>query len=243
MKTLILGGTTEASRLAQALADKNITAIFSYAGRVAQPKPQPLPIRTGGFGGVDGLVDFIHQNHISHIIDATHPFAQQMSSNACAASEKTGIKLLAFTRPAWQPTQGEQWTSVSDIAAAAKLLGSLQSKRVMLAIGRLHLNQFKQHKQHFYLLRMVDQTQQALPFDKYEVIVDRGPFNLDSERELLGNKRIDLIVSKNGGGKGAEAKLIAARELGIPIIMIERPDIPARPETDSLEAVMHWLTT
>ena len=243
MKILILGGTTEANALAHALHQQNIPAIYSYAGRVARPKGQPIPTRSGGFGGVAGLVDYLTQEQITHIVDATHPFAQQMSRNAIAAATQTSTPLVAFTRPAWQATLTDQWQSVASIEAAVETIEKLPPQRIMLAIGRMHLHQFTHCQQHFFLLRLVDKPDAPLPFQHAQAIIDRGPFTAEADTALLKQQGIELIVSKNAGGTAAQSKLIAARELGIPILMIERPVIPERNELFDLDAVIDWLHT
>ena len=155
---LILGGTTEAHELAERVAENGIQAIYSYAGRVSHPKTQALPVRTGGFGGSQGLADFLVTEKITHIVDATHPFASQMSWNAFEASKKTGKKLLALTRPAWKAIPGDNWQNVEDIAGAVNAL-DMQEKRVFLAIGRLNIADFAVHSHHHYLPSICGQAE------------------------------------------------------------------------------------
>jgi precorrin-6A/cobalt-precorrin-6A reductase len=238
---LILGGTTEATALAHVLHDAGIKATFSYAGRVARPKRQPLPTRIGGFGGVDGLADFIHENGVSHVVDATHPFAAQMSTNAVAACAHTGAHLLALTRPKWGAQAGDQWRHVPDIAGAVSALsGPMQN--VMLAIGRMHLEAFAPCPQHNYLLRLVDAPDVEVPLPNRHIIVDQGPFTVENDIALMRAHSIDLVVAKNAGGNGARAKIDAARSLSIPIIMIDRPHIPDRAEVGKPQEVLDWLS-
>ena len=237
---LILGGTTEATALAIAVHEAGIAATFSYAGRVARPKRQPLPTRIGGFGGVDGLVNYIRENGITHVVDATHPFAAQMSMNAVAACGQTGTQLIALTRPKWQPETGDNWTHMPDINAAVAALSG-PSKNVMLAIGRMHLDAFAPQPQHRYLLRLVDAPDGEVPLPNRHIVVDQGPFSVENDIALMREHGVELIVSKNAGGTGARAKIDAARALNLPIIMIDRPAIPARPEVGSLAQVLAWL--
>ncbi|MGR3565513.1 MAG: cobalt-precorrin-6A reductase [Heliomarina sp.] len=237
---LILGGTSEASALAKAVSEAGIEGVFSYAGRVEQPRPQPLPIRTGGFGGVDGLANWLRENAVSHVIDATHPFAAQMSRNAIAACQQVNIPLIALTRAPWVAQAGDCWQHVPDITAAVRALEGAR-QRVMLAIGRMYLESFAPLRQHFYLLRLVD-VPGALPFPEYAVEVSRGPFTLDGDRALMERHAIDFVVSKNAGGSAARAKIDAARELGIPVLMIDRPALPDRHETHEVQDVMRWLS-
>jgi precorrin-6A/cobalt-precorrin-6A reductase len=222
---LILGGTTEATALANAMAGLGLSGVFSYAGRVARPKSQPLPTRIGGFGGVHGLCRYLQDHAITHVIDATHPFASQMSHNAIAACEQANVPLIALTRPAWSKGAGDNWRRVPDIAAAAAALGG-GAQTVMLAVGRMHLDAFAGQPQHRYVLRLVDAPDAGtIPFPNATVIVDQGPFTVENDRALMVDHGVDLIVSKNAGGTGAQAKITAARDLGIPVVMIDRPVI------------------
>lgn len=240
MKVLILGGTTEASALARTLCEYSIPALFSYAGRVTAPKPQPLPTRVGGFGGVDGLAAYLADNGITHLVDATHPFAAQMSRHAVAAAERCGVGLIALTRPPWEPVAGDRWQRVASVEAAVQAIAG-PAERIMLAIGRMHLAAFAAQAQHHYLLRLVDAPGTLPPLPRHSVIVDRGPFTLDGDLALLRAHRIERIVCKNAGGEGAASKLRVARELGLPVLMIDRPAPAPRPEVHSVDAVLAWL--
>jgi len=239
MRLLLLGGTTEASRLATALAAQGVDAVFSYAGRTASPVPQPLPTRIGGFGGVAGLCDYVQANKITHIVDATHPFAAGMSRNAIDASLASGVQLLALERAPWHPTKGDNWAHVPDIAAAVVALPDAATK-VFLAIGKQSLDPFAAKPQHHYLLRLVDPPA-ALPLPQTSVIIARGPFDVASDTDLLRDHNITHIVAKNAGGSGAEAKILAARALGIALIMVDRPTLPPRQVVASVPQVLAWL--
>lgn len=214
--------------------------MFSYAGRVNAPKAQPLPTRVGGFGGADGLAAFITQQRITHIIDATHPFATQMSHNVLAAAQQTGIPAIALTRPAWTPTSHDNWQHVASVEEAVNALKG-PPQRVLLAIGRMHLAAFAAQPQHHYVLRLVDEPTAPPPLAHFTTTVDRGPFTLEGDLALLKTQRIERIVCKNAGGKGAVSKLDAARSLGVPVIMIDRPALPARHEVHSVDQVLAWL--
>jgi len=239
MRTLLLGGTTEASHLATALAAIGINAVFSYAGRTANPVAQPLPTRIGGFGSVAGLCEYVQSNNITHIIDATHPFAAQMSRNAVAASLACGVQLLALERAPWQAEASDNWTHVPDIAAAVVALPDAP-RRVFLAIGKQALAPFAAKPQHHYLLRLVDPPA-ALPLPHTTAIIARGPFDVAHDTALLQTHRITHIVAKNAGGTGAAAKILAARALGLAIIMIDRPTLPPRQIVASVPEVLAWL--
>ena len=240
-KLLILAGTTEATAFARAAADRGLDGVVSFAGRVARPMRQPLPQREGGFGGAAGLAAFLRGEGITHVIDATHPFAVRMSRNAVEACARTGVPLVALTRPAWAPVAGDRWTRVPDIAGAVAALDR-PAMRVMLAVGRMHLADFAPNPQHAYLLRLVDPPQGDLPFPQAQVVVDRGPFDEAADRALMEAFGAEIVVSKNAGGTGAHAKIAAARALGLPVIMIDRPAAPPRQELHEVEAVFDWLS-
>jgi precorrin-6A/cobalt-precorrin-6A reductase len=239
-RVLLLGGTTEAARMARALAEAGVDAVYSYAGRTEAPLAQPLPVRVGGFGGVEGLVAYLKTEGITHLIDATHPFAAQMSRNAVEACRITGTALTALERQPWAATEGDRWTHVPDLAAAMANLGETP-RRVFLAIGRQNLDAFAAAPQHHYLLRLVDPPTEPLPLPRAVAVIARGPFTVEGDRTLLVDHRIEVIVAKNAGGAGAEAKLVAARELGLPVVLIDRPWVPERRVARTVEAVMTWL--
>ena len=230
----------EASSLARKVAAAGLTATMSFAGRVDRLKPQPLPMRIGGFGGAAGLSDYLRNNRVTRVVDATHPFAAQMSGNAIEACREAGIPLVALTRAPWVAEQRDRWTRVASIDAAANRL-ACDARRVFLAIGRMHLNAFTGNPQHFYLLRLVDQPNEDLGFPNSKIVFARGPFTFEDDLALMRKHRIDLVVSKNSGGTGARAKIEAARELGIDVLMIDRPTLPDRLEVHSVDEVMGWL--
>lgn len=236
---LLLGGTSEANALAEALAARNWPAVYSYAGRVAAPRARPLPVRVGGFGGVAGLRAYLRAERIAAVVDATHPFAARMSANAALACAAEGVPLLAFERPAWVAGQGDRWTRVADVPAAAEALPRAPTV-VFLAIGKQGLAPFAARPEHRYLLRLVDPVD-APPLPNAEVVIARGPFSVAEDRALLREHGVGLIVAKNSGGAGAEAKLAAARDLGLPVLMIDRPAVPERRVAGTVAEVMGWL--
>ena len=197
-------------------------------------------MRVGGFGGVEGLCDYLRATSTTHVIDATHPFASQMSDNAVSACAETRVPLVALERPPWQPEPGDQWHSVPDIAGAVAALDG-PATRVMLAIGRMHLGAFAPNPQHHYILRLVDPPEQSIPLPDTTVVLDRGPFSVEGDLNLMHAHDVQLVVSKNAGGTGALAKIIAARALQRPVIMIERPQIRPRPVVHDVDAVLRWL--
>ena len=226
--------------MARALAEMGVDAVYSYAGRTEAPVGQPLPVRVGRFGGVEGLAAYLRAEGISHLIDATHPFAAQMSRNAVEAAAATGIPMIALEREPWQAGEGDRWTHVADLPSAVTALGD-GPRRVFLAIGRQNLDVFAVAPQHHYLLRLVDPPTEPLPLPRAEAVIARGPFDLAGDLALLKDHRIEVIVAKNAGGAGAEAKLIAARELGLPVILIDRPWVPERRIARTVAEVMTWL--
>jgi precorrin-6A/cobalt-precorrin-6A reductase len=238
-RILLLGGTTEANLVAQAIAQAGLSGVYSYAGRTEAPMGQPIHMRVGGFGGVEGLRAYLKAEAITQVIDATHPFAAQMSTNAVAACEADGVPLIALERAPWVAGEGDRWTHVPDIDAAVAALAG-PAKRVFLAIGRQHIDAFAAQPQHRYLLRLVDAPTSPLPFSA-EVIVARGPFDVAGDTALMREQDIEVVVAKNAGGKGAVAKIAAARALGLPVVMIDRPVIPPRPVVHSVARVMTWL--
>jgi precorrin-6A/cobalt-precorrin-6A reductase len=240
MRALILGGIADASLLAAEIARAGIDAVYSYGGRTRAPADQPLPTRIGGFGGVSGLADTIRREGITHVIDATHPFAAEMSRNAIAACAETGTPLIALERAPWTGTLGDNWIEVSDVNAAVAALPEAPA-RVFLAIGRQHIAPFAARPQHAYTLRFVDPPEAPLPFTA-DVIVSRGPFTLDGELEMMRVRGINWIVARNSGGDGARAKIDAARRLSLPVIMISRPKLPERLRVESVTDVMQWLS-
>jgi precorrin-6A/cobalt-precorrin-6A reductase len=240
MRALILGGTGDANHLAAVLVRERIDAIYSYAGRTQIPLGHALPVRIGGFGGAAGLADYIRHERITHLIDATHPFAAEMSRHAIEACAAAGVPLVALERAPWSSVKGDNWIEVDDIAGAIDRLPE-QRARVFLAIGRQHIAPFAAKPQHAYTLRFVDAPDGALPLPAAELIVSRGPFTLEGDRELMRSRGIEWLVARNSGGTGARAKIDAARELGLPVIMIARPPLPERQRLESAEQVLAWL--
>ena len=215
--------------------------MFSYAGRTAKPVSQPLPTRVGGFGGAEGLAAYLTAEAITHVVDATHPFAAQMSTNAVDACKAAGVQLCAFERPPWQVGEGDAWSHVDSIGEAVEALPDVPA-RVFLAIGKQNLAHFAAKPQHHYLLRLVDAPEAPLPLPETTIEIARGPFDAAGDRALMQRHGITHVVAKNAGGMGAAAKLAAARDLALPVIMIGRPEVPGRPIKDSVAEVLAWLS-
>jgi precorrin-6A/cobalt-precorrin-6A reductase len=241
MRVLILGGTTEASGLAHLLADDpRFETTLSLAGRTSKPRVQPVRTRIGGFGGPDGLAAWLEREAIAAVIDATHPYADQISSNAVTACERLAIPLATIMRPAWQPEPGDTWLTVASAKAAADALGP-EPRRVFLSLGRLELAAFASSPHHHYVARMIDlPVGDVLPLD-IQLIFDRGPFDEGAETALLMDAKIDVLVSKNSGGAATYAKITAARRLGIPVVMIARPHKPHGQALDNTKSAAKWL--
>jgi precorrin-6A/cobalt-precorrin-6A reductase len=240
-KLLILGGSGEAAGLARALdGDARYEVTVSLAGRTAEPARLPGTIRSGGFGGAKGLARTLTEEGFDVLIDATHPFADAMKRNAVAAAGSAGARFLAVRRPAWVRRYDDRWTSVHSLEAAATALGEAP-RRVFLTTGRMELAPFRQAPQHFYVLRSVEAPAPADLPPQVTLITARGPFKVDDEKALLTEHAVEMIVTKNSGGAGASAKLEAARALGLPVIMVERPALPEAPSVETVEEALAWL--
>jgi precorrin-6A/cobalt-precorrin-6A reductase len=221
-RILILGGTTEAFEVAERLTGRpNVKVVYSLAGRVAHPKLPPGEVRIGGFGGVDGLRSYLLAHGISAVIDATHPYAAKISHNAYQVCHSVNIPLIAYQRPPWQRQPQDNWHSVPNPQAAAVLIDR-ENNRVFLSIGRQELDAFSHCRHAYFLIRAIDQPEAQRPSNS-QFILDRGPFALAGELEMLRTHCINWIVSKNSGGPATYPKIEAARELQIPIAMIDRP--------------------
>ncbi|GGK55371.1 cobalt-precorrin-6A reductase [Salinarimonas ramus] len=241
MTILLLGGTTEATALAHLLAARSdLPATLSLAGRTSAPRAAPIPTRVGGFGGVEGLVAYVKAQRIRAVVDATHPFAARMSRNAAQACRLAGVHLLALVRPEWTPAPGDRWTRVPDMAGAVAALGEAP-KRVFLTVGRLELAAFEAAPQHAYLVRTIDPVGAVALPDLVE-IRHRPPFDEPAERALMQAERIDVLVTKNSGADATRPKLDAARALGLPVIVVERPPRPPGVETVArAQEALAWL--
>jgi precorrin-6A/cobalt-precorrin-6A reductase len=238
MKVLVLGGTTEGRLLATSLAGvPGCSVISSLAGRVRAPLRLPGVVRVGGFGGVPGLSDFLTSSSISTVVDATHPFASSISAHAVSACAATGVPLLVLRRPAWAPVDQDRWIPVPSLAAAASAVASFE--RVFLTTGRQGLSAFAPCPS-WFLVRTVDPPSGMLPA-RMELLLDRGPFTLAGEVSLLRRWAVDVVVTKNSGGFAP--KLDAARSLGLPVIMVDRPPVvdDIAPVVSTVEDALAWL--
>ncbi|MEJ2578171.1 MAG: cobalt-precorrin-6A reductase [Kineosporiaceae bacterium] len=228
MRVLILGGTGAGRVLADDMAGQpDLEVITSLAGRVTRPRLPSGSVRIGGFGGVDGLTDYLRATGIDRVVDATHPFAAQITDHAARACARTGRPLLVLRPPGWSERDGDRWQRVPDAATAARAVAASGPGVVLLTVGRQGLAAFAADTAHDYVIRTIDVADStvALPH-RHVLVLARGPFTLDGERALLRDHRISLLVTKDSGGPATIAKLTAARELGLPVVMIDRPPLP-----------------
>lgn len=240
-RLLILGGTAGARQLAARLQPlEHIDVMLSLAGRTQAPVRQPVPVRTGGFGGSHGLEGYLRNNQINALIVATHPFAARMAEHAALAAQASQTPLIRLLAPAWQPHADDHWQSAPSMEKVPELLGA-SPQRVLLTIGRQQLAPFERAPQHHYVIRSVEELPTSLSLPDVHHIKARGPFSLISERLLMQQEGIDVVVTKNSGSQEVAAKLTAARHLGIRVIMVERPATPAMREVSSPEAVIDWV--
>ena len=240
LNVLVLGGTAEASALARRIAaDDRFDGTLSLAGVTRSPGASPLDVRAGGFGGADGLAAHLREHDVDALIDATHPFAAVMSANAAAAAAAASVPAIALLRPAWRERPGDRWIRVPDMASAAAALGPTP-RTVLLTVGRKDLAPFRDAPQHRYVVRSIDPPPHSLLPEEAVFIAARGPFALDDEERLLGERGIETVVTKNSGGTATAAKLTAARRRGLPVVMIDRPPI-AGASVPTADEAWDWL--
>jgi precorrin-6A/cobalt-precorrin-6A reductase len=240
---LILGGTAEAASLARAVAGRfgDVLAVTTaLAGRTKRPGPIPGQVRIGGFGGPAGLAAYLAEHRIDRVIDATHPFAARISAEARQACEMADVSRLLLLRPPWRQHPLDRWIEVGDMAAAAGIVARI-GRRVWLTIGAGEIACFSAVTGVRFLVRLVDPPRQPLPLRFCEVIVGRGPFALADERHLIARHAINVLVCKASGGAATEAKLVAAREFSIPVVMVRRPPPEPGAAVETVEAALDWL--
>ncbi|GAA2319096.1 cobalt-precorrin-6A reductase [Nonomuraea roseoviolacea subsp. roseoviolacea] len=253
-RVLILGGTAEARALAAALTDAGVRVVSSLAGRVSNPRLPVGEVREGGFGGAEGLAAWLRAEGIAAVVDATHPFAARMTASAAEASAGTGVPLLVLRRPGWREGPGDAWRRVASLHEAAARLADpglifgpeptaraadpartpgreagarpAGAVRVFLTTGRRSLPVFAGLPDVWLLARSVDPPEPPVPAN-VRVLLGRGPYTVEGERALIREHRLHVLVTKDSGGRMTTAKLVAARELGLPVIMVDRPPPPA----------------
>ncbi|MES5817961.1 cobalt-precorrin-6A reductase [Streptomyces sp. RG80] len=238
---LILGGTTEARELAAALTVlPGVRVTTSLAGRVARPGAVTGDVRIGGFGGAEGLADWLREQRVDALVDATHPFAEAITANAARAAAVTGVPTVVLRRPGWRPGPEDRWFPVGSLAEAAGLL-PLLGPRVFLTTGRLGLAAFAHLTELHFVVRSVELPDPPMP-PRTEVLLARGPFTVDEESALLSTHCIDVLVTKDSGGAATAAKLTAARQLALPVVVVRRPPLPANvPSVPDVAAVLERL--
>lgn len=236
-RVLVLAGTTEATALADRLHGDGFDVVSSFAGVTRERQPRPGRVRVGGFGGADGLERYLRDEAIDLVVDATHPFAAVMPFNAAEATRRASVPLLRLLRPAWTAVRGDQWIDVANLDEAAAALDSY--RRVLLTVGRQSATAFARCDDITFVVRSIEPIDDVLPGAMR--VLDRGPFDLAAERALLVEHRIDAIVSKNSGGSATEAKLTAARELGIPVVMVARPAQPDVQQVADVDDAFGWV--
>lgn len=235
---LILGGTGEAHQLASAL--EPVTEILvTLAGVTKNPPERSYPTHVGGVGGASGLADFLTSNNVDALIDMTHPFAANMSVSACWAAEETNTPLLRFNRKGWPEIQGVNWQHVASFDEAANALPN--GARAFLTVGSGSLAPFADRSDVWFLFRGIEKAE--MPFEHGEMVLQRPPFTVESEIKLMRDHKITHLVTKNSGGPKTFAKIRAAKRLGIPVISIERPELPVAETADSIPEILAWLKT
>lgn len=242
-RLLILGGTAEAAELARRAGETyagRLRVVTSLAGRLAPRRDLAGQVRRGGFGGADGLAQYLDTATIDWVIDATHPFAEAISAHADAACADRGVPRLVLARPPWRQHPEDAWQEVDDMAGAAGLVAGL-GKRVFLSVGPGSAAAFSKVKGVWFLVRVIEAPDHPLPLAEHAVITGRPPFTVYDERRLIAEHEIDVLVTKNSGGLATEAKLAAARGAGLPVVMVKRPPPPPGDLVETAEAALDWL--
>lgn len=235
-RVLVLGGTAEGRRLAELLTGNGVSVISSLAGRTAEPVLPTGDVRVGGFGGPAGLAAWLTTRAVTAVVDATHPFAVEISAAARTACAACGVPLLALSRPGWRAGPGDNWLRVPSLSAAAD---TLPGERVFLTVGRRGVAAFAADRRRWFLVRAVDPPTGARP-PRHQLLLARGPFTLAGERDLIGHHQIEVLVTKDSGGPMTAAKLTAARELGLPVVMVDRPPAGPGPSASTVQAALAW---
>lgn len=240
MKVLVLAGTAEARRLSQRLGERpDVEVVVSLAGLTSTAADHGGTVRTGGFGGADGLARFLRGGAFDAVVDATHPFAATMPGNAAAACERCSIPRLRLVRAPWRPGVGDRWIDVADLGAAAEAVRQSGATRVLLTTGRMELVPFARLRDVSFVVRSIEPPAH-LPLPSAEVVRARGPFTVGDEVDLLTARSIDLVVTKNAGGH--DAKLVAARRLGLPVVVVRRPPTVPGPSVETVDEALVWLS-
>jgi precorrin-6A/cobalt-precorrin-6A reductase len=237
---LILGGTAEARELAGVLDARGVAVVSSLAGRVSRPRLPVGEVRIGGFGGPTAMAGWLAEREIGAVVDATHPFAERISASARQACAEAGVELLRLERPGWRDRRGDRWHWADDLPAAARLAPRLGA-RVLLTTGRQGLAAFAGIDSAWFLIRCVDPPATELPPNS-EVLLDRGPYTLEGELALIDARGIDVVVTKDSGGEHTSAKLDAARQRGLPVVVVRRPPRPDVASVPDVEQALAWAS-
>ncbi len=240
MKLLLLAGTSEARRLAADLANEpQVEVIASLAGVTREPLDLPVPMRSGGFGGREAFTDYLRDQKFDAVIDATHPFAAKISKRCHEVASKMGLPHVQIMRPEWQPQTGDLWTFIADEAAAAAHIPS--GAVVFLATGRQTLHRFANMTGRKLICRQIDKTEGDFPFEGGEYLIGRPPFSVEEEVDLFSRRKVDWLVVKNAGGLLSQSKLVAARQLQLPVLLINRPPLLNCPQVQTAKAALEWV--
>ena len=238
-RVLILGGTREGRELADDLARRGVPVTYSLAGRVAEPATPNADVRIGGFGGPAGLERWLGTNGVTAVVDATHPFAREISASAAIACRNATVALTRLERPGWTEGPADQWHRVGDMAGAAASIRG-RGSRVLLSTGRLEVAAFARVAEAWFLIRAITPPDPPLP-PRHELLLDRGPYAVEQELALIDHHRIDLIVTKDSGGEDTAAKLAAARERALPVVIVRRPERPEVRTVHTVPEAIHLL--
>ena len=240
-KILIIGGTAEAKNLHFRLQEKKLFTILSYVGLTESIDKEVKNIRVGGFGGATGMSAFVKDEGITHILDASHPFSKNITVNSLLAAQLAKIEYLGFERPKWQRQNGDKWKLVSDMNKAIKLID--ETDRVFVTIGSKEIRFLNRKPKPFYLIRMINEPENKMLLDRFKLIFDQGPFTFEQELEIMKEFSINKLITKNSGSNAVVEKIHAARELGVEVIMIERPTLPKRKLFTDENQVVQFFST
>lgn len=242
MRVLVLGGTGEARTLAGRLVEAGADLVSSLAGQVT---PLALPdgrVRIGGFGGVDGLTTYLRDERVDRVVDATHPFAATITRHAVEACQLARTPLLVLRRPAWREEPGDRWTRVPDIALAAAAVRDSSPGTVLLTTGRGDLAAFADDDIHDFIVRAIEPPHGPMPARSI-VVLDRGPYDVEGETALMRQHDVGLLVTKDSGGSMTAAKLTAARDLGLPVLLVDRPALPDVDVVSTVDSALAWAVS
>jgi len=242
-RILILGGTAEAVALANGIAARapGVDVVTSLAGILDDTPDLPGRVRRGGFGGADGLSRYLDEERIDALVDATHPFARIMATTACTAACRSGVPRIKLVRPMWNRMPGDCWIVVDDIDAAVDSLKTLAPQAALITLGSRAVESFRGIDGMRLIFRMIAPPKEPLPKPAMEVLLQRGPFDVEREKALMTDRRVGALVTRASGGGATEAKIRAARDLHLPVIMIRRPAVPQGPVAADAEGVLDWL--